>query len=130
MLVCEWYLMQDLSCHQIWDMAALLHLDVIPIVLALQIADVQVLDMDLNSRGAKEDSGLLSRPELEQMITWETNNLYEYLKELYDHKHEDMLDDRCIAKTFSLHLLCHMSLTTLISAAAAAKTLFSHCHIL
>lgn len=67
-------------------------------VSALLVANVQVLDVDLNPRGAKEDSGLLSRPELEQMITWETNNLYEYLKELYDHKHEDMLDDRCIAK--------------------------------
>lgn len=55
---------------------------------------VQNLAMDMNPRAAKADSGLLSRPELEQMISWETNNLYEYLKELYDHKHDDMVDDR------------------------------------
>lgn len=57
---------------------------------------VQSPDVDQNPRGAKGDSGLLSRPELEQMISWETNNLYEYLKELYDHKHEDSIDDRYV----------------------------------
>lgn len=60
----------------------------------------------MHPRVAKEDSGLLSRPELEQMISWETNNLYEYLKEMYDHKHEDMLDDRYTVKTSLAVSLC------------------------
>ena len=77
-----------------------------PIVLTFHL--MQVLDVDLNPRGAKMESAFLSRPELEQMISWETNNLYEYLKELYDHKHEDMLDDRYVSST------CFMS--TLLSA--------------
>ncbi|DBA74581.1 TPA: hypothetical protein ACH3X2_009453 [Trebouxia sp. C0005] len=51
-----------------------------------------VIDMELD-RAGKHEAGLLSRPELEQMITWETNNLYEYLKELYDHKQQDMADN-------------------------------------
>ena len=54
---------------------------------------MQVVQLD--TRGGKQDPDLLSRPELEEMITWETNNLYEYLKELYDQKHEDLMDDRC-----------------------------------
>lgn len=62
--------------------------------------------LDVNPRVAKEDSGLLSRPELEQMISWETNNLYEYLKELYDHKHEEMLDDRYTVKRLLAVSLC------------------------
>ena len=63
--------------------------------------------MDLHHRIAKEDSGLLSRPALEQMISWETNNLYEYLKELYDHKHEDMLDDRyTVENCWHCHCVC------------------------
>lgn len=40
----------------------------------------------------KPESGLLSRPELEEMICWETNNLYEYLKDLYDQEHADLAD--------------------------------------
>ncbi|KAL0035306.1 hypothetical protein WJX77_000193 [Trebouxia sp. C0004] len=51
-----------------------------------------VIDVELD-RGGKHEAGLLSRPELEQMITWETNNLYEYLKELYDHKQQDIADN-------------------------------------
>lgn len=57
---------------------------------------VQTVETGLDTMGVKQDSGLLTRPELEQMITWETNNLYEYLKELYDHQHEDMVDDRSV----------------------------------
>ena len=45
-----------------------------------------------NSSSPKGEAGLLSRPELEQMITWETNNLYEYLKDLYDRQHADLAD--------------------------------------
>ncbi|DBB14474.1 TPA: hypothetical protein ACH3X3_004761 [Trebouxia sp. C0006] len=53
---------------------------------------IKVVEVELD-RGGKHEAGLLSRPELEQMITWETNNLYEYLKELYDHKQQDMADN-------------------------------------
>lgn len=67
---------------------------------------VQNLDMDMNPRAAKADSGLLSKPELEQMISWETNNLYEYLKELYDHKHDDMVDDRYVVRGILTASLC------------------------
>jgi hypothetical protein len=56
---------------------------------------MQAIDVELD-RGGKHEAGLLSRPELEQMITWETNNLYEYLKELYDHKQQDMVDNRSV----------------------------------
>lgn len=56
---------------------------------------MQTVEVELNARGEKQDAALLSRPDLEQMITWETNNLYEYLKELYDHKTQDMAADRC-----------------------------------
>lgn len=45
-----------------------------------------------NSSSPKAETGLLSRPELEQMITWETNNLYDYLKDLYDRQHADLAD--------------------------------------
>ena len=58
------------------------------------LLQAQDVDYSSSTREAKQDSGLLTRPDLEQMITWETNNLYEYLKELYDHQHEDMVDDR------------------------------------
>ena len=65
--------------------------------------------LDVHPRVAKEDSGLLSRPELEQMISWETNNLYEYLKELYDHKHEGMLDDRyTVISCWQCHPVCYV----------------------
>ena len=64
---------------------------------------VQVVQLD--TRSNKQDPSLLSRPELEQMITWETNNLYEYLKELYDQKHEDLMDDRY--KTYFHHSSKH-----------------------
>ena len=66
---------------------------------------MQNLDVNLNPRGAKADSGLLSRPELEQMISWETNNLYEYLKELYDHKHDEMVDDRYVIRVLPCFML-------------------------
>lgn len=45
-----------------------------------------------NSSSPKTETGLLSRPELEQIITWETNNLYDYLKDLYDRQHADLAD--------------------------------------
>ena len=45
-----------------------------------------------NHSSPKADTGLLSRPELEQMIKWETNNLYEYLKDLYDQQYADLAD--------------------------------------
>ena len=35
---------------------------------------------------------VMSRRELEDMIVWETNNLYEYLKGLYDQDHANMAD--------------------------------------
>ena len=54
------------------------------------------MDTNVNPKGTKQESALLTRPELEQMITWETNNLYEYLKELYDQQHEDMADNRSV----------------------------------
>ena len=57
---------------------------------------MQVVEVELDRVG-KHEAGLLSRPELEQMITWETNNLYEYLKELYDHKQQDMADNRSVS---------------------------------
>ncbi len=57
---------------------------------------MQVIEVELDMVG-KHEAGLLSRPELEQMITWETNNLYEYLKELYDHKQQDMADNRSVS---------------------------------
>jgi len=63
---------------------------------------VQVVEVELD-RGGKHEAGLLSRPELEQMITWETNNLYEYLKELYDHKQQDMADNRSVSCQPSHH---------------------------
>ena len=57
---------------------------------------MQVIEVELD-KGGKHEAGLLSRPELEQMITWETNNLYEYLKELYDHKQQDLADSRSVS---------------------------------
>ena len=63
---------------------------------------MQTVEVEVDTRGTKADAGLLGRPELEQMITWETNNLYEYLKELYDHKHENMADNRYAGTCFSL----------------------------
>ena len=35
----------------------------------------------------------MSRRELEDMIVWETNNLYEYLKGLYDQEHANVQAD-------------------------------------
>lgn len=46
----------------------------------------------MDAGGARADSVVMSRRELEDMIVWETNNLYEYLKGLYDQDHANMAD--------------------------------------
>ncbi len=81
---------------------------------------MQVIEVELD-RGGKHEAGLLSRPELEQMITWETNNLYEYLKELYDHKQQDMADNR------STSLPTHTPQSAVTSCATPVRMYNSTC---
>ena len=56
---------------------------------------MQTGEVEVDSKGLTLDSGLLSRPEMEKMISWETNNLYDYLRDMYDNKNEDMVGNRC-----------------------------------
>ena len=88
---------------------------------------MQVIEVELD-KGGKHEAGLLSRPELEQMITWETNNLYEYLKELYDHKQQDMADNRSVSlPTHAPQSAVTLRSTRVLTCAAACMTVHAAC---